>query len=62
MQGIIDGFDRHKNHSTLTGACEYEKRMDASREGMESWEKLQEALSMYPKGTKLARIEFEAIR
>ena len=30
---------------------------EAHREGMESWEKLQEALSMYPKGTKLARLE-----
>jgi hypothetical protein len=31
---------------------------DAFYEGFSSWEKLQEALSIYPKGTKLARIEF----
>jgi len=49
-----DHYDVQKNNAMLTE--------EARREGFDSWGKLQDALSIYPKGTKLARIEFEAMK
>ena len=53
-----DRWDRHEYHSDKLSYIDEERHKEALKEGFSSWEKLQEALSIYPKGTKLARIEF----